>query len=164
MVKLESETLRRLRSRLLEPRFEPAPESAAGPGPEQEAALERVGPVAETLFLMMVADDRSAREEHIAVHNAIHLLTDGLLPESLVGELLGRFEESLADQGLEARLEAIATRLALDRRDAEAAFSLAAALAMADEAVNAKERELLETLRSWLGIPRRRAAALLGEE
>ena len=168
-MEFDTEAIRRLRDRLLE--IEVAPEAAPpgaaaapsldGLGPVQQAALERVGPLAEALFLAMTADGVQEGSERRAVRAAIAVLTDGLLPDTAVDPLLERLERSLETQGREARLEAVATRFALDPTDAETAFTLAAAIALSDGRVDAAEQALIEQMRSYFGIGAARARALL---
>ncbi len=164
---LDTPAVRRLRDRLLEER--PAGDSHLAEEahvkdeltPEQEAALERVGPLIEVLYLTMAADGAMQAPERKAIRNAIGVLTDDLLPEAAVVGFLDWLEEVLVQQGRETRLEAIATRFALDKQDAEAAFTLAAAVALSDGHLDCSERELAEQLRRYFGIPRERAVALL---
>ncbi len=163
---LDTEATRRLRDRLLGPVLEapltpPAPGSGAEPNPDQQAALERIGPIAEVLFLVMEADDDRPRAECESVRRAIGVLTDDLLPAPIVDALLGRLEVALSRDGRDGRLEALATRFALDRSDAEVAFRLAAAIALADGEVAPEETAVVDAMRRYFGISAERAAALL---
>jgi tellurite resistance protein len=169
-VELDTPTLRRLRDRLLASSRR-AGESipilrvdSASLDPEQSAAQERVAPIAEVLFLMMVADGESAAEEEGAVRKAIDVLTGDILPQRAVGELLARFAQDLREQGRRARLEQIASKFALERPEVEAAFAMAAAVALSDGRIDGEERGLVEELRGYLGISERRARDLLGTD
>jgi hypothetical protein len=165
-VELDTPTIRRLRDRLLA--REPAvsdraslPPASDRLTPSQEAALERIAPLAEVLYLTIAADGDLARSECQAIRTAIGTLSDDLLPGPSIELLLAGLEQALAQQGPEARLEAIASRFALDRPEAEAAFSLAAAVALSDDHVADAESALIDKLRRYFGIPAARAAALL---
>lgn len=171
-MQIDTPVIRRLRDRLLAAASPPSPdervpsaalspEHAAAPSPEQLAALERIGPLAEVLVLTMSADGDLAPAENAAVRRAIGVLTDELLPASVVDDLLGRIEAVISEQGRDARLEALASRFALDRADAETAFSLAAAVALSDGRVEEAERALIVQLRGYFGISAQRATALL---
>ena len=109
--------------------------------------------------LTIAADGELARSECRAIRTAIGTLTDDLLPGPSIELLLARLEEALAQQGPEARLEAVASRFALERPEAEAAFSLAAAVALSDDHVADAESALIDKLRRYFGIPAARAAA-----
>ncbi len=80
-MELDTSALRRLRDRLLET---PEPASGAVPAgeavrrvasarltPSQQAALERIAPLAEVLFLTSAADGDLASEEGAAIRSAI---------------------------------------------------------------------------------------------
>lgn len=165
-MQLDTPAIRRIRDRLLAtspPDHEPSPGASATEGltPSQCAALDRIAPLAEVLFLTIAADGELARSECRAIRTAIGTLTDDLLPPPSIDRLLAELEEALGRQGPEARLQAIASRFALDRPEAEAAFSLAAAVALSDEEVAEEESALIEKLRRYFGIPAQRATALL---
>jgi tellurite resistance protein len=163
---LDTSSIRRLRDRLLsvEPESEP-PETRRGGGPapseEQLTLLERIGPLVETLFLTMEADGARDHAEKQAIRNAIHVLAEDLLPGPLIEDFLARLEGALEADGRAARLEALASRFALDRGDAETAFTLAAAVALSDGRVDEAERGWFEEMRRTFGISAERAAALL---
>ncbi len=165
-MKLDTPAIRRLRDRLLTA----APTDSAAASPEtaapapragQIAAVERIAPLAEVLYLVMAADGEIALAERATIRNAIGVLTDDLLRREEVDDLMNRLDASLASQGRDARLEMLASSFALNKQDAEAAFSLAAAVALSDGQVSCDEQQLAEEMRRYFGIPERRAAALL---
>ncbi len=167
-MQIETDTVRRLRDRLLA--LAPATSASAGEGaapttsslsPEQQAALERIEPLAEVLFLTIEADGTRARSECDAIRNAIQVLSDDLLPAPAVDRLIRDLEGRLAAQGQEMRVEALASRFALNKPDAEAAFTLAAAIALSDDHLDSAEQALIEQMRSYFGISKARAVALL---
>ena len=165
-MQLDTAVTRRLRDALLSAAEDSASGALEDPDaltPEQHAALDRILPIIETLYLMMVADSDAAATEREAVTGALVALSDGVLGGSLVHWLLERFERALAEQGREERLQQIGGQLSADRDDAEAAFTLAAAVAMADGRVDARENQLVNELGEWLGISPKRAALILAE-
>lgn len=163
-MQLDTAAIRQLRDRLLALGSADAPgpaPAAAAPTPDQQAALERIGPLAEVLFLTMEADDDRARSECEAIRDAIRVLTDDLVPDPAIDALLARLEAQLAEQGREARLEALASRFVLAKPDAEMAFTLAAAIALSDGRVAPAEQAFVEEMRRYFGISAARATALL---
>ena len=98
----------------------------------------------------------------ISARGAVRALTDGLLRTAVADELVEGFRTSLARDGHAQRLGAVTAHLAADRDDAEVGALLAAAVAMADGEVDAKEHQLFEQVTQELGISRRRVEELLG--
>ncbi len=160
-MKLDTAPIRQLRDALIADARARREEAGLGSGPEQEAFLERVGPIAEAMYLMMMADEEKAAAERDAIHGAIRALTGDQLGADAVTSLLGRFDEALRVHGREARLQQVGSLLSADREDAEAAFALAAAVAVADGDVADAETGLIRELAEWLGISSRRAEAIL---
>jgi tellurite resistance protein len=171
-MRIETATIRRLRDALLvsgrreSAVLSPAYETLARAGvlsPEEEHALARVGPMAETMFLMMAADGKITDSERDAMRGAIRGLTDGLLHDGTIKVLLESFEQHLAADGREARLKHVAESLAATPSDAEGAFALSAAVALADDEVSDEERGFVTQLATWFGIGSERAAAILDQ-
>ncbi|HSC88069.1 MAG TPA: TerB family tellurite resistance protein [Polyangiaceae bacterium] len=129
--------------------------------PEEAAVLERFEPFAELLFLVTDADGTVSDVERATILGAFRALTGGRVsPLALEG-----LEQELADRrrrhGRMSRLEAACTRLALNREDAELAFTLANAVALADRSLLADEEALLEQLSDLLGVSSKRFDALV---
>jgi uncharacterized tellurite resistance protein B-like protein len=171
-MRIDTAVTRRLLDGLLAAAHDEEPLARAAPGhpdsagdltAQQTASLERALPLIETMFLMMTADQDSAPEERDAVRGAINTLTGGSLGARILDSLLDRFEATLSEQGLESRLQQIGAGLALDREDSEGAFALAAAVAVADERIDAREDELVGQIAEWYGISPKRAEAILAE-
>jgi tellurite resistance protein len=169
-MKIQTRTIERLKNALLESGRRPsavlstAYETLARAGllsPEETIALERVDPLAETMFLMMSADGKVADAERDAVRGAIRGLTDEVLHTGTINVMLEKYATRLADQGRNARLQEIAEAIAGDRSETEGAFALAAAVALADDEVADEENELIEQLAVWFGIDETRAAEIL---
>lgn len=132
---------------------------------DREAILSRVAPMCEALYLLMAADDHVDGREYIALRGAIRALTDGALGTGALNGLLARFESQLEREGRPARLAAVAAELSADRADAEAAYMLAAAVAIADDSADLRESELLDELGDLLGLsPKRRLQLVTAED
>jgi len=130
---------------------------------EQKAVIERILPMVEAMYLMMMADEDASLIEREALLGAMTTLTDGAIGRRVLGWLLDRFEADLEGHGRHVRLHKIGSLLSGDREDAEAAFSLAAAIALADGRIDPAEREMVEDMASWFGLSLDRAQELLGD-
>jgi tellurite resistance protein len=126
-------------------------------------ALSRVDAVAETMFLMMAADGRLDPEERLAVRGAIRGLTGDVLQDGTIDVMLENYQAQLVREGRPSRLHHVASSLAPNAEDAEGAFALAAAVALADDQVATAELELIDQLAEWFGISPARAASLLDQ-
>ncbi len=171
-MKLETTTIRRLRDALLQSGRRPsvvlstAYETLARQGmlsPEESAALNRVDPLAETMFLMMSADGKVEDTERDAVRGAIRGLTDNLLRSGTINVMLENYEKRLSEQGRDARLQEIADEIAEEPTEAEGAFALAAAVALADDEIADAENEFINQLAEWFGISEDRANEILDQ-
>ncbi len=171
-MKLETTTIRRLRDALLQSGRRPsvvlssAYETLARQGmlsPEESAALNRVDPLAETMFLMMSADGKVEEAEKDAVRGAIRGLTDNLLRSGTINVMLENYEKRLAEQGRDARLQEIADEIAEEPTEAEGAFALAAAVALADDEVADEENAFINQMAEWFGINEDRANDILDQ-
>lgn len=171
-MKLQTVTIERLRDALLQSGRRPsavlssAYETLARAGllsPEEAAALNRVDPLAETMFLMMSADGSVAEQERDAVRGAIRGLTDNLLRSGTINVMLESYATRLAEQGRDARLQEIASEVAEEPSEAEGAFALSAAIALADDEVTEEENAFINQLAEWFGISPDRATEILDQ-
>jgi tellurite resistance protein len=171
-MKIKTATIARLRDALLQSGRRPstvmssAYETLTRQGllsPQETAALSRVDPHAEAMFLMMAADGKIAEEERDAVRGAIRGLTDNLLRSGTINVMLENYEARLKEQGREARLQEIAESLAEEQHEAEGAFALAAAVALADDDVADEENTLINQLAEWFQISPERAEQILDQ-
>ena len=169
-MKIETATIRRLRDALLESGrrasavMSPAYETLARAGlltEEERTALDRVDPMAETLFLMMAADGKVTESERDALRGAIRGLAGDVLHEGTIRVMLEQYERSLQSEGREARLRSLGAVLSGIPAAAEGAFALAAAVALADDEVAEEERALVDQIRQWFGITNDRASLIL---
>ncbi len=161
---IDTRTIRRVRDALVEAgRLDEVGEPGIGaPGDRgRDASLERVAPFVETMYLVMMADGRDHEHEIAAVRGATRALTHGLLDDTALEALLRRCGLLLREQGAQSRLQAIGSRICADRLDRETAFTLAAAVALADEDVAAEESTLLSSVAEWFGLSSRRSKAIL---
>jgi hypothetical protein len=171
-MKLETRTLLRLRDALLQSGRRPsavqssAYETLARQGlltPQESAALTRVEPIAETMFLMMSADGTIATDEQDVVRGAIRGLTNDVLHSGTINVMIETYARRLAAEGRDARLWQISEELAESPAEAEAAFTLAAAVALADDAVADEENAFIHQLAEWFRLTEQRAQQLLDQ-
>ncbi len=171
-MRINTATITRLRDALLQSGrrptivVSPAYETLARSGllsPEEAAAVDRIDPLAETMYLMMTADGMVAEAEQDALRGAIRGLADNLIRSGTINVMLETFAKKLKEHGRDARLQEIAETLSENPQEAEGAFSLAAAIALADDSVHDKENEFINQLADWFGISEGRAAQILDE-
>jgi tellurite resistance protein len=171
-LKIETTTITRLRDALLvsgrRPSvvLSPAYETLTRAGilsPEETTALSRVDPLAETMFLMMSADGKISDQERDVVRGAIRGLSDNLIRTGTINVMIENYEARLKEQSRDQRLHEIAEEIASEPSEAEGAFALAAAVALADDDVADEENELINQLADWFGISDDRAASILDQ-
>ena len=75
--------------------------------------------------------------------------------------MIDGFDTRLAASSAEARLARIGASFGADRQDREIAFTLAAAMALADDQVALNENRVLGWVREYFGISDQRVAALI---
>jgi tellurite resistance protein len=164
---MASKRIERLRDKLLargRPSLRPPLSAAAGLTPEQQALAERVRPFAEVMYLVLVADSKISEPERNVLRGALRALTEDALSTSVLNEMLTQFEAQCRRDGLDGRLDALASQLYSDRADARLALGLAAAAAEADLNITTDERAVITTLAERLRITAEELQALLSEE
>ena len=171
-MKLKTKTILRLRDALLQSGRRPsfvassAYETLTREGllsPEEAGAIHRVDPVAETMFLMMAADNKVAEAEREAVRGAIRGLTNSGLRTGTINVMLETYQKRLETEGREERLRQIAETIAEEPTEAESAFALAAAVALADDEVADEENAFINQLAEWFGLTPARTAEILDQ-
>jgi tellurite resistance protein len=171
-VKLKTRTIERLRDALLESGRRPsvvvssAYETLTREGllsPAEIAALNRVDPLAETMFLMMAADGKLTNAERDAVRGGIRGLTDDVLRTGTINVMLDNYQRRLESDGRDERLRQIAETIAEEPSEAESAFALAAAIALADDDVAEEENSFINQLANWFSIEPDRAGIILDQ-
>lgn len=130
---------------------------------EEKTAISRVEPLAEAMFLMMSADGRVAPQEQDAVRGALRGLSSDVLRSGTIKVMLETFAERLAAEGRDERLRQIADAICEEPSEAEGAFALAAAVALADDEVAEAENSFINQLAEWFGIPPQRAEEILDQ-
>jgi len=171
-MKIETTTIRRLRDALLSSGRRPsmvmssAYETLTRQGllsQEEMVALTRVDPLAETMFLMMSVDGVIADEEKDVVRGAIRGLSDNMIRSGTINVMLEKYQQALEEEGRDERLRQIAEEIADEPSEAEGAFSLAAAVAMADDEIADEENAFINQLAEWFGIDEERANQILDQ-
>ncbi|WP_165954363.1 TerB family tellurite resistance protein [Seongchinamella unica] len=164
---IDTGTIQRVRDALLQ-QGRAAPEAGDesadhGELPFRQDLLERFTPFAETMFLVAIVDGHEDPAELDALRGAMHMLTANQLPADALVDVYQRCKHDLAQIGLQQYLERIGSQLAGDRMDRETAFTLAAAVALADEQVHGAELELMSEIAGYFGISSKAAKTLLAE-
>ncbi len=131
-------------------------------GEKEQEAIKRVDPLAETMFLVMAADEQITDTEVAALLGAIRGLVGDVLSAEMVQLMIESYALRLQNEGQEKRLEAIACALK-DPGEAVNAFALAAALALADDEIDSEESAILSRLKSLFALDEEEVAAVLGE-
>jgi tellurite resistance protein len=171
-VKIRTPTIARLRDALIQSGrrpsavVSPAYETLARAGivtSSEAVAISRVEPLAETMFLMMSADGTVHQDEQDAVRGAIRGLSDNILHTGTINVMLETFAKRLDEHGRDQRLREIAEEIASEPAEAEGAFALAAAVALADDEVAVQENDLINELTIWFGISPKRANEILDQ-
>jgi len=159
---LNTETINRLRDALIQSgQVAMRGNSTKATEARSSAALERFSPFAETMYLMMMIDGDADKSELDVIRGAINILTDGLLGSDSLDKIFKRCAEVAANHGVEQRLQHIGAHLSADKLDRETAFTLAAAVAIADNEVAEEEAELVRLIAEWYGISDSRCEEIL---
>ncbi len=111
---------------------------------EDEAAARYFSAIVEGCYLVAVADGFAA-EERGAVADLIGFATGDVFNRERADEVFAAYARLLEEQGLEARLDAVAARLD-DYVAREEAMSFAALVAVADRELSAREAVMLMAL------------------
>jgi tellurite resistance protein len=153
---MSSPQIERLRTTLLRRGMltsRPPPPASARPWkPEQLELARRVRPFAEAMYLVIGANSDVGDRERDVLRGALRTLTDNLLSSDVLETMLGEFEQARAGEGMESRLDAVASALYWDATDAELAVKLAIAAAEVDGQLDAREQSIVHALAKRLGI------------
>jgi tellurite resistance protein len=142
----------------------PPPVGASGSlKPEQLALARRVRPFAEAMYLVIGADAEVGERERDVLRGALRTLTDNMLSSTALDHMLAAFEEARAREGLEPRLDDVASELYGDRTDSELALELAIAAASVDGRLDAREQMVAHALADRLGIAAAHVDALMDD-
>lgn len=162
-----SSRIARLRDRLLRRgarSIAPPPWSFGAAAPNEQAAYDRILPYAEAIYLVIAADGVHTPEERDALLGAIRYLTEGELGAQAADHMIVRFQAELERDGIELRLDEVASRVCREPEDRELALSLAAAAAMADGQAGPTEESAVVGLAERLGFSPSRLKALLVDD
>lgn len=174
-MKLRTRTIERLRDALIESGqrsdavLSPAYATLARKGlltSAERMAVGRVEPIAEVLYLVMAADGELSALESDAVRGAIRGLSGNILNDGIIEVMLESFSLRLEMEGQRARASSLAELLS-HPREREAAFALAAAVALADDKLMTEESSLIELFAQLFALDdadRRRILGELAEE
>jgi tellurite resistance protein len=121
-------------------------------------------PYAEVIYLVMTADGTHSPEEQKALLGAIRYLTEGELGARAADHMVARFESDLRRDGLEHRLDDVASRVYREREDRELALSLAAGVAAADGQLHPREVDTIVALAQRLGFSQTQLRALFADD
>lgn len=168
MISLQPKTLQRIRDHFLEV-GQPASVSflqhrqiEEDPFAGDPDARRRFEALFEAMYLMVHADGDIAQTELDVLRGAVRGLTDNAFRTAHIEKLAATCRER-AKEGTKARLAAIAPVLKEDPALVEAAFSLAAAVAFADQEIKDAENELINDLADALDIDGELAESLLNQ-
>lgn len=162
---IDTTTIQRLRDALLdsgqlEPQVPAADQVEAG-STRERAALSRFTPFAETMYLMMMVDGDQDGSELDSIRGAMRILTNDSLGDDVLEGIFRHCGRNVAEFGVTQCLRDIGARLSADRLDRETAFTLAAAIALADRQLRSQESGLMHSIAEWYGISGKRALQLL---
>jgi prepilin-type processing-associated H-X9-DG protein len=128
---------------------------------DENGAIARVAVPAESMFLVIAADEQVTDTELMALRGAVRGLTGDVLSDDIVHMMMEKYAQMLRDDGLEKRLSTIG--LELESTEAQSAFALAAAVAFADGHVVAEEHLVLGKMRQAYGLTEEQVRNLLDE-
>jgi tellurite resistance protein len=128
---------------------------------DENDAVARVASPAESMFLVIAADEKVTDTELMALRGAIRGLTGDVLNDDLVHLLMEKYARSLLEEGLDQRLQAISETL--DETEALNTFALAAAVALADGQVVAEENTVIAKMRRAFGLSEAQVQVILTE-
>ena len=162
---MASKRIERLRDKLLargRPTLSPSP--SPSPSPELQALAERVRPFAEVMYLVLATDSKITENERNVLRGALRSLTEDALSTSALDTMLTDFEQLRELQGVDVRLDHLASQLYGDRADAKLALGLATAAADSDEGIGPEERAVIAALAERLRMSDEELQALLSED
>ena len=132
--------------------------------PQEQAAYDRILPFVEAIYLVIAADGVHTPEERDALLGAIRYLTEGELGARAADHMIVELQAALERDGLEVRLDEVASRVCREPEDRELALSLAAAAAMADGHAGPTEESAVVGLAERLGFSESRLKAMLVDD
>ena len=169
-MKIETKTIERLRDQLMERGQRPtnvlssAYENLTREGlltGEEMEIIGEIDPIAEAMYLMMAADGTIADEEVDVVRGAIRDMSDSKLRSGTIKVMLDSYGDKMTAEGWEYRLVQVSNGLSRTTSAAEMAYTLVAAVALADKEVTLEENEVIDRFAELLGLTDSRCCELL---
>ncbi len=128
---------------------------------EETDAIARVAPFAESMFLVIAADEQVTDTELTALRGAVRGLTGDVLSDEILIMLMEKYAQLLRQDGLSKRLSTIAA--ALDKDEAPHALALSAAVALADDQLVEAEDSVIQNMRRTYGLDEEQIETVLDE-
>lgn len=132
------------------------------PSPIESFDEPRLEALVEMMVLAASADGDFAPEERAKLASAVESLTSRKIAPSRLPALLEGLEKRIAEEGREARLASVKTRLGT-AHEREIALDLALRVMMADGIMRTSERELVLDIAEALEIDRDKAADMVAK-
>ena len=159
---IDTATIQRLRDALLDAgRAEQGDPDINASVDHRQQTIDRFSPFAEIMFLVAMVDGHEDPAELDALRGAMLLLTANQLSDETLTDIYQRCKHDVSELGAQRCLERIGSLLTRDRQDRETAFSLAAAVALADNELHGEEMALMGDVAEYLGISNSAAKRLL---
>lgn len=168
MIKLQAQTLERIRNHFREMgqpasiHFMASASTSDDPFATDPEAKARFEALFEAMFLMVSSDGNIEDREFEVIRGAVRGLTDNGVRTTYIDKLIAECQARTA-QGRQNRVLAIAPILKQDSVLVEAAFSLSAACAFADDKIGEEENQLINEFADSLGLSAERAEELLDQ-
>lgn len=165
MDRLNEETLNRLRDKLQErgqrPSLEPSTPNLPKTALELLHVSREYGALCEAMYLMMAADGKVLNIEREVLKGAMRTLTDDTVRGVHIEAMLDTAAKKLGREGSDQRLDVVVRALKEDPIKAEVAFVVASAIALADNVLHERERELLDKMAESFGFEEERASRIM---
>jgi uncharacterized tellurite resistance protein B-like protein len=128
---------------------------------DETDAIARVAPFAESMFLVIAADEQVTDTELTALRGAIRGLAGDVLSDEILIMLMEKYARLLLSDGLQKRLETIAA--SLDDTERPHALALSAAVALADEQLVEAEDSVIQKMRRAYQLSDEAVSTILGQ-
>lgn len=167
MDRLNEETLARLRDKLQErgqrPSLNPSDANLPKTALELLNVSREYGPLCEAMYLMMAVDGKVLNVERDVLKGAMRTLTDDTVRGVHIEAMLDTAAKKLGLEGIEKRLDVVVRSLREDPIKAEVAFVVASAIALADNKLDERERDLLDRMAEGFGFEEARASKIMSD-
>lgn len=130
---------------------------------EAVSIVQEFGPLVEAMFLVMLADGKVKNVERDVLRGALRALSADRVRSIHLESMLDVAAHNVAEEGFDARLDAVIEKLRGDQARAEIAYVIGSAVAAADDVIVPEEARVLSRFAEGLGIDEERANKLLTE-